>query len=72
MTTWIWRRQSAVRIVVTATSADGSVTRWYPEIRKGREAQTIALPDYTRSVTIERPHRVRVHLGQLRAVRRPR
>jgi hypothetical protein len=57
---------------VTATGLDGTVTRWYPEIRQGREAETIALPAYTRSVTIERPRRVRVHLGQLRAGRRAR
>jgi hypothetical protein len=70
--TWIWRRHSSVRIVVTATGLDGAVMRWYPEIRQGREAETIALPAYTRSVTIERPRRVRVHLGQLRAGRRAR
>lgn len=63
---------AAVRIVVTVTGADGSVTRWYPELREGREAQTIALPAHTRSVTIERPRRVRVHLSHLRAGRRPR
>jgi hypothetical protein len=61
-----------VRIVVTATSADGSAVRWYPEIWRGREAQTIALPAETRSVTIEQPRRIRVHLGQLRGARRPR
>ncbi len=72
MTAWHWGRSTAVRIVVTATGLDGTVTRWYPEIRQGHEAQTIALPAHTRSVTIERPRRVRVHLGQLRAVRRAR
>jgi hypothetical protein len=72
MSSWTWRRQSSVRIVVTATGIDGTVTRWYPEIRQGHEAQTIALPTYIRSVTIERPRRVRVHLGLLRAARRAR
>jgi hypothetical protein len=70
--TWIWRRQNPVRIVVTATGIDGTVTRWYPEIRQGHEAQTIALPTYIRSVTIERPRRVRIHLGHLRAARKAR
>jgi hypothetical protein len=67
MTAWSWRRPTTVRIVVTATGPDGSVMRWYQELREGPE--TIALPAYTRSVTIERPRRVRVHLGQLRAAR---
>jgi hypothetical protein len=72
VSTWTWRRHSSVRIVVTATGLDGTVMRWYPEIRQGHEAQTIALPAHTRSVTIERPRRVRVHLGHLRAPRRSR
>ena len=71
MSAWTWRHRS-VRIVVTATALDGTVMRWYPDMRQGHEAQTIALPAYIRSVTIERPRRVRVHLGQLRAGRRPR
>jgi hypothetical protein len=61
---------TVLRIVVTATGADGSVTRWYPDLQEGREAQTIALPADTRAVTLERPRRVRIHLGQLRAGRR--
>jgi hypothetical protein len=70
VSTWTWRRQSSVRIIVTATGVDGSVMRWYHELREGPE--TIALPAYTRSVTIERPRLVRVHLGELRAGRRTR
>jgi hypothetical protein len=72
MVVWNWGRSAAVRIVVTATGIDGTVTRWYPEIRQGHEAQTIALPTYIRSVTIERHRRVRVHLGHLRAARKAR
>ncbi|MGH3587057.1 MAG: hypothetical protein ACRDQ0_12115 [Pseudonocardia sp.] len=73
MSAWTWGPPSAVRIVVTATNADGTVRYWYPDLREGRgDAQTIVLPDGTRSVTLERPRRVRVPLGEIRAARRPR
>jgi hypothetical protein len=62
-----WGRPRVVRIVVTAIGADGEKRCWYGDLRTGRdEAETIKLPDGTQAVTIERPVRVRVMLGQHR------
>ena len=67
---WIWVRRDVVRIVVTTIGADGAKRSWYGDLRSGRDkAETIELPDGTRAVTIERPRRVRVVLGQHRARR---
>jgi hypothetical protein len=67
---WTWWQADVVRIVVTTIGADGVQRSWYGDLRPGRDkAETIELPDGTRAVTIERPRRVRVVLGQHRARR---
>jgi hypothetical protein len=67
---WIWGRPGVVPIVVTTVGADGRKRRWYGGLRLGQDqAETIDLPDGTQAVTIERPKRVRVDLGQRRSRR---
>lgn len=68
MTAWNWGRPDVVRIVVTTVGPDGEKRRWYGDLRRGT-AETIEFPYGTRAVTIERPRRVRVVLGQHRARR---
>jgi hypothetical protein len=59
-----------VRIVVTTVGVDGETRYWYGDLRPRRDqAETIELPDGTQAVTIERPRRMRVDLGQHRARR---
>jgi hypothetical protein len=67
VTTLNWGRSNGVRIVVTTVGTDGAERRWIGELHAGRDkAETIKLPAGTHAVTIERPRRIRVYLGQNR------
>jgi hypothetical protein len=68
---WSWPRSDVVRLVVTVVGPDGRNVYRYCDLRPGREhAETIELPDGPRTVTIERPVRERVDLGQHRKRRK--
>jgi hypothetical protein len=68
VSSWTWGSSDAVRIVVTTIGSDGERRCFYWDLRAGHDhAETIRLPEGTRDVTIERPRRMRVDLGTLRA-----
>jgi hypothetical protein len=70
VSTWPWSRPDVVHLVVTTVGADGERRRWYADLHTGPErGETIRLPAGTQIVMIERPRRVRVDLGRLRAGR---
>lgn len=70
MSAWSWSRPEIVTVVVTAVGANGQNLYCCRDLRPGRSrATTIELPDGTQAVTITRPVRERVELGQHRAGR---
>ncbi|MGH3587290.1 MAG: hypothetical protein ACRDQ0_13295 [Pseudonocardia sp.] len=70
MSAWSWGSTDAIRIVVTATGADGERRSFLRDLRAGHDhAETIRLPEGTCDVTVERPRRIRIDLGVIRARR---
>jgi hypothetical protein len=68
---WTWPQPDVVPVVVTAVGADGTNRYWLRDLRSGRDkAERIELPEGALVLTIIRPVRERVDLGQHRSGRR--